>query len=186
MVHSDDSRNPKFLKSVFGALVDDGALNDGVVLQELCYHADTVMPGWNRCLDPKPVSLTEVNYREYDMSSHASDKRLILSSVLLSVLSEDGAEINIRLIVFDSPSQWNVWGSITRRCDIKREEDHYLELPIPTKVNTPNFIALIEWNMHCYISADIFYHHSLTTVQLIRTLSMDVASTSVVLKKFSG
>lgn len=78
------------------------------------------------------------------MSCFASDDRLILSSVLHSVLSEYGAEINIRYSVPDGSSQWVIEGSITRRFDIKHKKDHYLELPIRTKVNAPDCIALIK------------------------------------------
>lgn len=78
------------------------------------------------------------------MNTHASDKRLIFGSVVLSALSEDGAEISIRHFVIHGSSQWVTGSNITRKCDIKHKEGHYVELPIRTKVNTPDFIALIE------------------------------------------
>lgn len=77
---------------------------------------------------------------------------------MLSVLLEDGTEVNICHLVIDDSSQWVIGGNISCMCDIEHKEGDYLELPLRTKRNDFDQISIDKWDMQCYITADCFYH----------------------------
>lgn len=93
-----------------GPLVDDGAPYSGLGIVELRALAGELLPRWNGSLDQIPESVRSTPYWQYGSGQHASAKRKILVSVVLSTSSDQGNRIDIRHLVIEGSSQWVIVG----------------------------------------------------------------------------
>ena len=101
-----------------GPMVDDGAPYSGMGLKEFRVLAEYIMPTWDGKLQPIPEPIADRPFWQYGKGQHASARRPILGSVMLSITSEEGTVINIRHLRIDGSSQWLIGRNVTTKANI--------------------------------------------------------------------
>ena len=99
-----DVTNPVQKKDV-GPLFDDGAPYSAIGLTELHILKQQILLNFTGTLDNIPSSLNARCFWQYGCGNHASAKRRILGSVLLTALSDDDSLIRILHQVLEGSSQ---------------------------------------------------------------------------------
>ena len=97
-----------------GLLVDDGAPYGGIRIVELRTLAPDLLPAWDGKLQPLPGKCRCTPSWQYGSGGHASPKRRILGSIVLSVLSYQNVPVEIRHLVMKGSSQWFISRNVTR------------------------------------------------------------------------
>lgn len=154
MVHLDNS----CYTTVSGPLVANCAPCSGTSLQEVCKPTNSILTGWNKYLELKPSAAKEVNFWQYHLGDHSSEKRIILESVVLSILSNEGVEVNIRHMVIEGSSQCVIGGNLTRNCSVYQKNGDFLELTFHSDRGVCDRLNLISCNMQCYIPPNRLFH----------------------------
>ena len=75
-------------------------------------------------LAPIPDSLNGHTHWQYGKGKHASPARLILGSIVLTVLSDNDRSVCITHLVLDGSSQWVIGQNVTRKSNIERKEEN--------------------------------------------------------------
>ena len=142
-----------------GPLLDDGAPYSGLGTAEFHVLQPEVLPEWNQKFDPIPESVKHTPYWQYGTGSHASQRKRIVGSVLLTARCNDGTLIQIRHLLIEGSSPWVIGRNVTRKCNILHAEGDLLQVPV---VNSNSVsLSLLEHELHSYIPSEAF--HSKTT-----------------------
>ena len=138
-------------------LVDNAAPYNGIGIVELRAISKGVFHSWNGDLDPLPESIQDRPYWQYGSGSHASRRRSILGSIVLTARSDKGRPIRIRHLVIDGSSQWVIGRNVTRNCNINHIDGEFMEF----KVSKDSFDAftMIEEGDHSFLPAKIFHEN---------------------------
>ena len=145
-----------YLSNLIGPLLDDGAPYSGMGFDDFKTIQPYVLPSWSGKLDPIPPKIASRPFWQYGTGAHSSETRSIIGSVLLSVCSDQGAEVQIRHLIISGSSQWFIGRNITSHCDIVHTDGNILRLP--NRDDNVEFfsISLIDSDMHTYIPHEIF------------------------------
>lgn len=96
-----------------GPVVDVGAPHSAIGLTKLRIFQSDDHSTFLK-LDPKPAALRSYKYWQLGIGNHSSDRRPILGSVKLSLISDSGNEIQICHLVVQGSSQWVLGRNLTR------------------------------------------------------------------------
>lgn len=145
-------------QNLLGLLGDDGAPYSGMGIVELESLLQKILPAWNGDLDPLPKSIADRPYWQYGNGNHASQRRKILGSFVLTILSDNGNPVQISHLIIEGSSSW----VIGRNVKLCRYGNFYgfkvLRSILLTRFNclTMTYIAIL--------LCDQFYHSSNVSV----------------------
>lgn len=83
---------------------------------------------WCDSLDSVPHSIRDRQFWQYGCGSHASERRRLLGSILLSFMSGQGTVIQVRHLVVNGSSPWIIGRNVTEKGDIIHTNGNYLRL----------------------------------------------------------
>ena len=150
-----------------GPLLDDGAPYSGMGLEEILLLKHTIMPTFNGNLDPLPAAVVCRPFWQYGSGKHASSRRKILGSILLSLLSDQGVKVEIRHLIIEGSSPWIIGRNVTRHSDIIHRKGNYLHFSL-LQSNATNTLQLINHDFHSYLPSHIFFMISMSQYKIQR------------------
>ena len=150
-------------KIQLGPLIDDGAPYSGMGLEEFLELKDTIMPSFDGMLDPLPATVAYRPFWQYGSGNHASSRRKILGSQLLSLLSDQGVKMKIRHLIIEGSSPWIIGRNVTRHTDIIHRKGNFLQFSLPQS-NDTNTLQLIDHDFHSYLPRHKFYNDEYVSV----------------------
>lgn len=136
-------------KQDIGPLVDDGAPYSAIGLTELHILKDQLLSNFTGKLDTIPTSLNVRTFWQYGCGNHASAKRRILGSILLTALSDDCSPIHIRHLVLEGSSQWLIGRNITGKSNIMHIGTNAIVFAGPN--HSTKSITMVDHDLHSYV-----------------------------------
>lgn len=141
-----------------GPLVDDAAPYSALGIVELRSLSREILPDWNGKLDAIPETLHDCVFWQYGSGIHASSKRRILGSVVLSARTDLGTSIEIRHLVLEGSTSWVIGRNVTKLCNIVHHGSNSLQFFDPE--GHLEIISMNDVGDHSYLNASLFMRNS--------------------------